>query len=765
MSNRRQQRERPSESPPTRREISAARFAIFFTLLAWAAYVVDQVRRTVDVGLDARSIAETGLYLVLVSALALSALAYLVARLGRLYRRRDHRPVPRAVIDRDLGPRPPTLTALVPSYREDARVIRQTLVSAALQEYPDIHVVLLIDDPPNASSAEHLRLLDEARAVVAELDELLAEPAAAAREIHQLFADDDAQGPVDRIMLEALATAYDEAAGWIHRLAVDVATHVDADHSDQFLRTHVLGGLVDDLTVTADALETAAGDARAYISHERAGQLARRLAAIFSASFSVFERKRFASLSHEANKAMNLNSYLGLMGGDYSVQTSPGGSVLIPSDPDTADLSIADADYVLTLDADSVLLPEYCLRLIHFMERPEHARVAVVQTPYSAYPGAETRLERLAGATTDIQHLVHQGLTHYGATFWVGANAILRKRAIDELRVDDHERGFPIRRYIADRTVIEDTESSIDLRAAGWQLANYPERLSYSATPPDYGSLVVQRKRWANGGLVIFPKLVRYWRRRRRDDDAPSVLEVFLRANYLASITWSSLGLLVLLLYPFDQRMISSYAVLTALPYFVAMASDLRRVGYRRLDMLRLYGFNLLLLPVNLAGSVSSMVQAIGGQKVDFARTPKVRGRTAASLLFVVTPIAMLLWSAYSLVRDIHHDLFVRAAFAGVNAITLLYAVVAFIGVRHAFVDIVLGLRELTYVERDRDDDHELVVPHWTSVLYVGANGDAGDSTTPLAAALAAHDQNVAFGGSPSVDQPVAEPIAEEVRS
>ena len=36
-----------------------------------------------------------------------------------------------------------------------------------------------------------------------------------------------------------------------------------------------------------------------------------------------------------------------------------------------------------------------------------------------------------------------------------------------------------ITRFVHDRTVIEDTESSIDLVEKGWTLFNYPERLSY----------------------------------------------------------------------------------------------------------------------------------------------------------------------------------------------------------------------------------------------------------------------------------------------
>ena len=167
---------------------------------------------------------------------------------------------------------------------------------------------------------------------------------------------------------------------------------------------------------------------------------------------------------------------------------------------------------MLTLDADSVLLPEYCLRLVYLMEQSEHADVAVAQTPYSAFPGSGTRLERIAGATTDLQYIAHQGMTYYGATFWVGANAVLRKRALDEIRESTFVGSWEIRRYIQDRTVIEDTESTIDMRAKGWTLLNYPERLAYSATPPDFGSLCIQRRRWANGGVLILPKL---WRTRR----------------------------------------------------------------------------------------------------------------------------------------------------------------------------------------------------------------------------------------------------------
>ena len=113
---------------------------------------------------------------------------------------------------------------------------------------------------------------------------------------------------------------------------------------------------------------------------------------------------------------------------------------------------------------------------------------------------------------------------------------------------------------------------------------------------------MVQRRRWANGGLLILPKLWETIRKRRGSKKADALREILLRVNYMASITWASFGLLFLLAYPYDSRLLSPLVFLAALPYFLAMGSDLRDSGHRFSDIFRIYGFNLVLLPVNLAG-------------------------------------------------------------------------------------------------------------------------------------------------------------------
>ncbi|HXW38884.1 MAG TPA: glycosyltransferase family 2 protein, partial [Acidimicrobiales bacterium] len=356
-----------------------------------------------------------------------------------------------------------------------------------------------------------------------------------------------------------------------------------------------------------------------------------------------------------------------------------------------------DPDYVLTLDADSVVLPGYCMLLVHFLEESGNNDVAIAQTPYSAFPGATTRLERIAGATTDIQHIAHQGLTYYDATSWVGANAIIRKRALDQIMTVSYIGNWEIRTYVQDRTVVEDTDSTIDLALAGWRLMNIPERLAYSATPPDFGALCVQRRRWSNGGLIIVPRLVRLWRTRRRRGERTRFGELFLRWNYLASIAWASVGLLILLAFPFRSTLISPLLALIALPYFLAIGSDLKFCGYKRLDALRIYGFNLMLIGVNLAGSGESLVQALTAAKTAFGRTPKVQQRTVAPLFFILAPIALLGLSLYTFQHAYRHQLWENVAFAGINVCLGLYAIVAFIGLRNLLVDMWINVKEFLY--------------------------------------------------------------------
>ncbi len=712
---------------PSSSKITFAGVAILLTVAAWVAYVVTTVLRQVFTTgpVSVQFLVETAFYLIVVSFLTFSALMYLVARQGALVRFSSHKRVARAQLDYHFTRNQRPMTVLVPSYAEEPDVVRKTLWSAALQEYPALRVVLLVDDPPFPTDTATAARLGETRALAAEIQAELSEPSGRFSEALIDAEIESHRGGLGESATRDLAGHYAWAAQWLTEKADG---HELADHVDEFFTTQILRGLAAELQLTADALQAAENEGE-QIADSRLLELYRRLSWTFTAELDTFERKTFASLSHEANKAMNLNSYIGLMGSNYRREATPLGYALI-ADPE-GPVHIPDSDYVLTLDADSILLRDYCLRLVYFLEQPENEKVAVAQTPYSAFRGASTRIERLAGATTDLQHILHQGFTHYNATFWVGANAVIRKRALNDIVQIEFENGFPISRFVQDRTVIEDTESSIDLAAHGWTLSNYPERLSYSATPPDFGSLIVQRRRWANGGLLILPNLWRYVRQQRARGERVRFAELALRTNYMASITWASFGLLFLLAYPYDSRLLSPIILLAAVPYFLAMASDLRYCGYRYTDVFWIYGFNLILLPVNLAGVLKSIQQAITNQKIPFARTPKIKDRTAAPGLYVLVPYLIVAFSVLTFLRDYALGNWGNAAFAGINAVLALAAIVAYIGIGHSLADLWRGATKWAYVPDKRVTSTTAPDLDWRAVLHFGdASGTGAPATS-----------------------------------
>jgi len=218
----------------------------------------------------------------------------------------------------------------VPSYQEDARVIRATLLSAALQEYPGKRIVLLIDDPQTPRTERARELLNAARALPGEIEDLLAGPAAHFGRALESFeaAFRDGGRPGFAVMVDLIQN-YGAAVGWLENLAVHQEI---TDHTDIFFANEVVLRLAKSLRTISAALRDSLAEG-VVLSPSQLRRLYRRLAWTFRAELSSFERKRYVSLSHEPNKAMNLNSYIGLMGGTYRAAQTPTGLALVPASP------------------------------------------------------------------------------------------------------------------------------------------------------------------------------------------------------------------------------------------------------------------------------------------------------------------------------------------------------------------------------------------------------------------------------------------------
>jgi cellulose synthase/poly-beta-1,6-N-acetylglucosamine synthase-like glycosyltransferase len=623
------------------------------------------------------------MFTFIVTGLAFGILVYLATRLGYHVRLKD------AMRNADAAPPAfgeqvsvEPLVILVPSYKEDEITIRQTLMSAALQDYGNRRVVLLLDDPPYPVNTQDKDLIESARRLPVELGELFASPRAEALQALEDFNRRMSTSFDPELELRSFADAVARAERWFVAQANAVSP---VDHTARLFKRLVLDDHIDLLNAAVRKLESSQPVSPAIVA-----QGYRWLVQQFDVEFSLFERKQFVNLSHEANKAANLNSYIGLLGTHVRECRSEDGRHLLPCDPtDPAVVSIPASTYVITLDADSLIAPTYAQRLVSIMERPGNDRLAVAQTPYSAIPGSTSPVERIAGAQTDIQFIVHQGFTWFNATFWVGANALLRKAAVDDIRSVEIERGYRITRFIQDRTVIEDTESSVDLAARGWRLHNEPARLAYSATPPDFGALLIQRRRWANGGLLVFPKLLRYSVSRRWDLKRP--VELLMGAHYLTSIALANVALLLMLALPFDSSLNSPWLFALSVPYIAMYGRDLVLCGYRRTDILRVYALNWLLLPVNLAGVLKSIQQGITGEKIPFGRTPKIEGRTAAPAWAVGSLWLLLAYTVSATFWEAIGQRWLNAAFVSSSALAIGYALVVFVGIQNSVADLRAG--------------------------------------------------------------------------
>jgi len=684
-------------SPPTAngRSHQPERFEIALTFVTLAVTAVACALLAVESTAILGKMADRGdvpgalgqiLFMLIVALLIWGSLVYQLTRLAYFRRRLDHRPAPARVLEEFSGGAAPSLTVLVPSYKEEPQVVRRTLLSAALQDYPNRRVVLLIDDPAHPANADDERALRSIESLPVRLQALFADVAERFGCECAAYERRHVRGAIDSpVEAKRIGRLYEDAARWLEERASHL---VPEEPGDELLRDKVFLPLVREHRARARrlALRARAGALeKAHLLREY-----RRLASLFRVEFTSFQRKRYVNLAHEPNKAMNLNAFIGLMGKHLREVRRADGLHLEHCAEGVATWSVPDADYLLTLDADSIIVPDYAPRLMHYMGVPGNERVAVAQTPYSTIPAAAGTLENIAGATTDIQHNIHQGFTAFGSTYWVGANALLRKRALEDIAQTDRERGFPITRFIVDRTVIEDTESSIDLVSRGWQLYNYPERLAYSATPPDFGSLLIQRRRWANGGLIILPKLLRYLL--REPSRTRKAVEGFFRCHYLVSIAAVNVGLLIMLACPFEENLHNPWLPLSATPYFFLYARDLARAGYRYADLLRVYALNLMLIPVNLGGVLKSLGQALTGHKTPFGRTPKVAGRTAAPALYVLAEYGLLGSWLVGATRDVMHGHYAHLAFALTNAGFLAYAIYRYIGWRNSVEDLRNGI-------------------------------------------------------------------------
>src|SRR5215470_3690213 len=250
----------------------------------------------------------------------------------------------------------PRVEIVVPSYREESHVIWQTLMSAALVDYPNRGVVLLLDNPPNPTDRAERELLLSSWAQVDLINDMLAPMAAEFSAGADAFR---AQAAADVDLRAAAAAAADlreRAAVWLERVATEVEAGAfggSSDHTRAFFVSRILREPAQVHRARATELRESSQTYEALASEFDS------LATMFKARVSLFERKSYVNLSHVPTKAANLNSYISIMGRRLTARRSTKGLELVEADAQTPESELIeppDAKYVIILDADSFLL-------------------------------------------------------------------------------------------------------------------------------------------------------------------------------------------------------------------------------------------------------------------------------------------------------------------------------------------------------------------------------------------------------------------------
>jgi glycosyltransferase involved in cell wall biosynthesis len=212
-----------------------------------------------------------------------------------------------------------------------------------------------------------------------------------------------------------------------------------------------------------------------------------------------------------------------------------------------------DSDFVLTMDADTVLLPDTVEKMAK--ELVENPVLGAVCSRYWAKDGRGLvrRLQRLEYARYDDL----RELRGWKVNVASGAAAMYRRLALQEV-VELRGRPEPW----DNESLIEDYALTLDLKSRGWKVGAAREAHVYTEPPTTFRELWRQRLRWGRGGMDECLK--RGWTRATRRDILAYALfsmSVFFRVLWIVM-------LVLMLVYAVPLR----YALIGLVPVAVMWA-------------------------------------------------------------------------------------------------------------------------------------------------------------------------------------------------
>ncbi len=237
-----------------------------------------------------------------------------------------------------------------------------------------------------------------------------------------------------------------------------------------------------------------------------------------------------------------------------------------------AGIRAASGEFVVTIDADSAVLPDTVSRIIEPFADPKTMSVAgnVRIGNRKQAIGVFQLMEYLYGFYFKQADALLESVYIVG-----GAAAAYRRSVFDEVGLFD------------EHNITEDIEMSTRIQAAGFRVGYAPRSLVYTEGPSDFFGLCRQRLRWKYGRFLTFWKYRRLFfsfRREHRRFLTLVTLPVALLSEVMLFFQWAFLAISISLIVMSGQWMpFVAYNLVFSFVVLLQIATDVRKRDVFRL--------------------------------------------------------------------------------------------------------------------------------------------------------------------------------------
>ena len=154
-----------------------------------------------------------------------------------------------------------------------------------------------------------------------------------------------------------------------------------------------------------------------------------------------------------------------------------------------------DGELILVLDCDHVPTRDFLSRTVGFFQADP--KLFLLQTPHNfVTPDPIERnlstFEVMPAENELFYHVMQPGLDFWGAAFFCGSAAVLRRHVLDEIG------------GISGKSITEDAETTVKAMCRGYRTAFYNRPMVSGLQPETFSGFILQRVRWAQGMMQIF---------------------------------------------------------------------------------------------------------------------------------------------------------------------------------------------------------------------------------------------------------------------